>query len=237
MFLPLSDRNKLKTMRVPSATLSLIVLNCVIFVIELAVPKGGDIFLDAFAFVPAELFAHAPHTGNLWHLPPQLTLVSYGFLHGNFWHLAVNMLFLWTFADNVEDALGHWRFVAFYLVCGALSALVYGWWSADPLAPFLGASGAVSACVGAYVMLYPRARIWILLFMRIPLPLPAFAVAILWVATQLLFFALGTEPNVGWSAHLAGFASGALLVTILRRKGFPLFRSPTEAAPPAPLLD
>src|SRR5262249_17714606 len=146
-----------------------------------------------------------------WHLPPALTLLTYSFLHGSWWHLGANMLFLWTFADNVEDALGHWRFILFYLAGGVIAALAQGWFG-DPLAPFVGASGAVAACVGAYVLLYPRARVWILLLMRIPLPVPAWLCGILFLATQLLFIAIGSEPMVGWTGHLAGFLGGMALI-------------------------
>jgi len=240
MFIPLLDRNKLKTIRFQSATLALLIANVAVYLGQLAVPGGGDPVYAALGFIPGELLAGAPHDPQgAWHVPPLLSLLTYGFVHGSWWHLGGNMLFLWTFADNVEDALGRWRFILFYLAGGAAAALAQGWFGGDPLAPFVGASGSVAACVGGYVLLYPRARIWILLLMRIPLPLPAYLVGLLFLATQFLFLALGADPTVGWSGHLGGFLAGLLLVILLRRRGVKLWAPAEIEAPakPVPLVD
>lgn len=240
MFVPLRDRNKLKTIRFQSATLALLIANVVIFLGQLALPAEGDAIFASFGFIPAAFFGH-PDPLNLpsWHLAPPLTLLTYGFLHASFMHLAGNMLFLWTFADNVEDALGHGRFIGFYLLGGAAAAVTQGWLGGDPLAPFVGASGSVAACVGGYVLLYPRARIWILFLMRVPLPVPAYLVGLLFLATQVIFIALEAEPMVGWVGHLGGFIAGALLVIFMRKPGVPIL-APAEAKTPArqpPLVD
>ncbi len=167
------------------------------------------------------------------------TLLTYSIVHGSWWHLGANMLFLWTFADNVEDALGHWRFLLFYVLGGAIAALAQGLFGGQPLAPYVGASGAVAACVGGYVLLYPRARIWILFLMRIPLPVPAWLAGIMFLVTQLLFLAFGAEPSVGWTGHLAGFAGGMLMVVFLRQRGVQLWAPPEPKTPakPAALVD
>jgi hypothetical protein len=122
-------------------------------------------------------------------VPEEATYITYAFLHGDIFHLGGNMLFLWVFGDNVEDALGHLRFLLFYLLCAAAGALMHGLLGPDSQVPLIGASGAVAGVVAAYLMLHPRVKVWILAFGRIPLRIPAYIALGLWILFQLVMIA------------------------------------------------
>ena len=160
-------------------------------------------------------------------VPDVLTLITYSFLHADFWHLAGNMIFLWVLADNVEDALGHVRFLVFYLLCAAGAG--YAFVLSDPAAtgPVIGASGAIAGTISAYLILHPRAKMWVLAFGRIPLRLSAVYVLGFWIVFQLVAVAhrraRATSPG---GPHLGGLACGAVLVLVLRRPDTPLLRPP-----------
>jgi membrane associated rhomboid family serine protease len=154
-------------------------------------------------------------------IPEALTFVTYQFLHAGWLHLISNMLFLWVFADNVEDAYGHAGFLLFYLLTGIAGGLVHVLMQPASASPLIGASGAVSGVLAAYAILFPRARVWILLFMRIPIPLPALWVLGGWFALQLLnlFFVAPTgDIDVAWWAHIGGFVAGLGLTFLLRSR-------------------
>ena len=139
------------------------------------------------------------------------------FLHADWMHLIGNMAFLYVFADNVEDAMGHWRFLFFYLACGVVAGAAHALMSDGSAAPLIGASGAVAGVLGAYLVLYPRARVWVLIFLRIPLRIPAYWALGGWIVWQLFQVYLSDEQsNVAWWAHIGGFGAGLLLVFIMR---------------------
>jgi membrane associated rhomboid family serine protease len=155
------------------------------------------------------------------------------------------MLFLWVFGDNVEDALGHFRFLVFYLACAVAGAFAHGIAAPDSQAPLIGASGAIAGVVAAYLMLHPRVKIWVLALGRIPLRLPASIVLVLWIGFQLFMMVAGGDDEISWAAHLGGVVAGAVLVVFMRRRGVPLFdrgivtpqaveTAPAEASEPAP---
>ena len=225
MFIPLHDRNELKHIRVQYVTITLIVINFVAWLTTgpVATEDFANAAILGLGYIPAIIFEYAALDPSLVIVPDEFTFVTYSFLHGDFMHLAMNMLFLWVFGDNVEDAMGHLRFLIFYLACAATGALCHGLLSTTSEAPLVGASGAISGVVAAYLMLHPRVRVWVLVFFRVPLPLPAFIPLLLWVGQQ--FFMLLADPygNVSWGAHVGGIIAGALLVLILRRPGVPLF--------------
>ena len=153
-------------------------------------------------------------------IPPELTLVTYMFLHPTWVHLAANMIFLWVFGDNVEAATGHWRFVVLYVMCGIAGALAHV--ASDPrsLVPLVGASGAVAGVVGAYLLLRPCAHVTVLLFGIMTVRLHAFALLGAWIVLQVVNVVVaqpGTEVSY-WS-HIGGVAAGLLLIPILRRRG------------------
>jgi membrane associated rhomboid family serine protease len=236
MFLPVHDANPLRSIRWPFVTYAIILANIAVFAVQ---STGIDQRVVAsFGIVPAELFsvkvfggpARGPY--DAWAVPESYTLLSYMFFHGDFWHITGNMLFLWVFGDNVEDAMGHVRFAAFYIACGVFAAMFHAGMLASSGAPLIGASGAVAGVIAAYVMLYPRVLVWVLAFRVIPLHIPALWAIGAWIATQVVMVLLPASGPVAWWAHIGGLITGAVLVLFLRRPGVELFRR--EAVPAAP---
>lgn len=224
MFIPIYDVNRLKYIRLQYVTIGLILLNCMVWLVTRAMTPGeADFTTLALGFIPAVTFDYATLPPIFSLLPDKASFVTYAFLHVDFWHLLSNMVFLWVFGDNVEDALGHFRFLVFYLVCAVAGALLHGLLDPFSAAPLIGASGAVSGVVAAYLILHPRVRLWTLVFFRIPLPLPAFIPLALWIGQQFLMLILDVRGFVSWGAHVGGIVAGAFLVIILRRRGVPLF--------------
>lgn len=223
MFIPLHDANSLEHIKRQYVTLGLIALNVIGF---LATGLGGQSYLQANAYglgyTPVVLYDGQP-TPPFLYIPELLTYVSYSFLHGDIWHLGGNMLFLWVFGDNVEDALGHFRYLLFYLLCAAAGAWLHGFVQPGSDVPLIGASGAVAGIVAAYLILHPRVKVWVLVLMRLPLRLPAFIPLIFWVGFQVVMFLTSDGQAVSWPAHVGGIVAGAVLVLFLRRRGVPLF--------------
>ena len=156
-------------------------------------------------------------------MPEGYTLLTYMFLHGDILHLLSNMLFLWVFGDNVEDAMGHIKFLVFYLAVRrrrrACARLVLP----TSKLPLIGASGAVAGVIAAYLILHPRVMVWVLAFRFIPLRISAAWVLGVWVATQLVMVLLNQADQVAWWAHIGGMVAGAILILFMRRPGVPLF--------------
>jgi membrane associated rhomboid family serine protease len=224
MFIPLHDRNALKHIRRQYVTLGLILANVVTHALATLAPDAlYEIGVYGMGFIPAVAFDIAELDPSLVLVPEGATYITYSFLHGSWLHLGSNMLFLWVFGDNVEDAMGHFKFLFFYLACAAAGALVHGLVMPASEAPLIGASGAVSGVVAAYLMLHPKVRVWVLVFMRFPLPLPAFIPLLFWVGQQFVMLVIDAGSNVSWGAHVGGIIVGALLVLFLRRPGVPLF--------------
>jgi len=224
MFIPLHDANQLRHIKLQYVTIGLIVANVIVY---FATAGGSDAFAEAavvgFGYIPVTLFGDLSRPAELAYVPDSATYFTYAFLHGDFWHLAGNMLFLWVFGDNVEDALGHVRFLVFYLLCAAAGALVHGLLLPDSQAPLIGASGAIAGIVVAYLMLHPSVKIWILAFGRIPLRIPAWVALALWIGFQFLMLIIAGEDAISWAAHVGGILAGAVLVFVLRRRDVPLF--------------
>ena len=225
MFLPLHDRNPLRVIAFQRTTVSLIALCTVVFLYQLQL-SGMEVraFALGFGMVPAVVFGHAELAPGLVQVPAAVTPLTSIFLHGDWPHLVGNMLFLWVFGDNVEDAMGHLRFLVFYLICGVVAALAHGMVDTGSVKPLIGASGAVAGVMGAYVILHPRVKVLVLMFSRLPLRLPAYVVLGAWLMFQMVMPVLAAEGHsVAWWAHVAGFVAGAGLVTVLRRRSVPLF--------------
>jgi membrane associated rhomboid family serine protease len=225
MFIPLHDANSLKHIKLQYVTITLIGINVLVWLFTGALVSEASANAAAMGlgFIPAVVFDYATLEPALQIVPDDATLITYAFLHLDFWHLAGNMVFLWVFGDNVEDALGHVKFLIFYLACAAAAALFHGLVAPMSEGPLIGASGAVSGIVAAYFLLHPKVRVWVLVFMRIPLPLPAFIPLALWIGQQFLMLVSGLEDNVSWGAHVGGIITGAILVLFMRRRGVPLF--------------
>lgn len=223
MFIPLHDANSLEHIKRQYVTLGLIAINVVAFLVT---GLGGQSHLQANAyglgFTPVVLSDGQP-TPPFVYVPELATYVTYAFLHADIWHLGGNMLFLWVFGDNVEDALGHLKFLLFYLLCAAAGAWLHGFVLPGSNVPLIGASGAVAGIVAAYLMLHPRVKVWVLVLMRLPLRLPAFIPLLFWVGFQVFMFFATDGEAVSWPAHVGGIVAGAVLVCFMRRRGVPLF--------------
>jgi membrane associated rhomboid family serine protease len=234
VFIPLSDDNPLRSIRFQWVTVSLIAANVLVFLWQSA--GLGETAAASFALVPTELFQvrvfGGPALGPLDTLsvPEGYTLLTYMFLHGDIIHLSSNMLFLWVFGDNVEDAMGHLKYLAFYLICGIAAGLAHALMLPDSKLPLIGASGAVAGVIGAYLVLHPRVLVWVLAFRFIPLKISAAWVLGVWVATQVAMVLINQSDQVAWWAHIGGVVTGAILVLFMRRPGVPLFDRGQSAA-------
>lgn len=234
MFIPLYDSNHLRHIRLQYVTFGLIALNVITYFVT---TFSSEEFMTAavlgLGYIPSVVHDTAELSPDLIIIPEQLSYVTYSFLHGDIFHLLGNMLFLWVFGDNVEDALGHVRFLIFYVLCAVAGAYLHGWIIPDSETPLIGASGAIAGVVVAYLMLYPRVKVWVLAFARIPLRIPAWIPLILWVVFQFGMIAIGGDDEVSWAAHVGGIIAGAILVLVLRSRDVPLF---AEAEQPAAAL-
>lgn len=215
--IPIGDNNP--TRRFPVVNWILIVLNIVIFVVEM---QQGNDFIIRWSFIPARLTAMVRGEEEVFVL---VTILSAMFLHAGIGHIFGNLLFLWIFGDNVEDAFGHLPYLFFYLFCGIGATLIQYW--TDPLSriPNLGASGAISGVLAAYMILYPRAMvrlaIWPIVLLIGTIPVPALLLIGVWFLMQLAsgFQTLGAmmdQGGVAYWAHIGGFVIGAVLVWFLR---------------------
>lgn len=219
-------RDSVPSSRYPIVTVSIIAVNVLAFVYQLTISSGQQLqgFVYSFGMVPARLTASEAFAQ--YDLPSfWLTLVTSMFLHGGLAHLFGNMLYMWVFADNVEDRMGPWRFLLFYMICGAGAGLVHVFFNPDSTVPTIGASGAVSGVLGAYLLLYPRARVLVLVPLLLIWPiieLPAMLVLGAWFLLQLLSGVgeQGAEQisGVAWWAHVGGFVVGFLLVHFFDQK-------------------
>ena len=222
MFVPLHDNTPLQVIRFQYVTGALIIINVVVFLLTGAFTSEESLWALAtgYGVVPVELI-HVVNPGTAYNpIPEPLTLITYQFLHGGWWHLISNMAFLWVFADNIEDAFGHFGFLIFYLLCGIAAGMLQTLVEPQSGAPLIGASGAVSGVLASYMLLYPKARVWILLFLRIPLPIPAIWALGGWFALQIVSAFIGTEESaeVAWWAHIGGFVAGLVLTLVLRSR-------------------
>jgi membrane associated rhomboid family serine protease len=209
--IPIRDDNPVRG--IPVVTVATILACMAVYLWQLSLPPQlAHTAINLLGFMPALLFGHARLEADPW-VSPTGSIFTAMFLHGGFFHLAGNMLYLWIFGDNVEDRVGRGRFVAFYLICGAIAALAQALPDTRSTVPMIGASGAVSGVLGAYVVLYPRASVLValpFLFARVP----ALAVLGLWFAGQLAssLFAESGAAGVAFAAHVAGFVGGAALI-------------------------
>lgn len=225
VFIPLHDDNPRVLIAHPWVTWGLIVACATAFFYQTA---GGaqsyQHLVVGFGLIPAVLVGGNQLSADFYLVPAVATLVTSLFLHGDILHLAGNMLYLWVFGDNIEDSMGHGKFLIFYLICGMAAGLTQVLADTSSLTPTIGASGAISGVLGAYLILHPRARILvpILIF---PVYLPAFVLLLLWIGLQV-YNAAGSGPSgggVAWLAHIGGFLAGMALIAAFRHKAMPLF--------------
>jgi membrane associated rhomboid family serine protease len=218
--IPIRDINP--TNRFAIVTFTLIVLNIVVFIYELSLgTMGGGAFIATFALIPKRLVS--PETVMAGAIPVTATLVTSMFLHGGLLHIAGNMLYLWIFGNNVEDDTGRVRFIVFYMLCGLIAATAHAFMNRSSLTPMIGASGAISGVLGAYLLLYPRARVVTLVmfgFYIRTIEVPAMFVLGFWFVLQFLnaLISGGSGAGVAWYAHIAGFVAGLLLIGLFKRR-------------------
>ena len=225
MLIPLHDDNPLRHIRFQYVTVAIIALCVAVFLYQATLDaKAERIFVMSFGAIPAAVFGLAERGAEIAAIPSSATLLTSMFLHGGFMHLAGNMLFLWVLGDNVEDAMGHPRYVAFYLLSGLAAALAHAGLDPASKVPMIGASGAISGVIGAYLVLHPRAPIKTLV-VRFIVDLPAWVVLGLWIAFQVANAALSPKGagGVAWWAHIGGFVAGAILIFLFRKRNVPLF--------------
>jgi membrane associated rhomboid family serine protease len=232
MVIPVKDDNPARLR--PYVTLSLIVA-CVLAFIWQFTSGGAGFERSVFALgvIPSVLFGRVSLPPELAWVPPWATVATSMFLHGGLGHLLGNMLFLWVFGNNVEDAMGHLRFLAFYLLCGVAAVFAQALPDPGSNVPMVGASGAISGVLGAYMLLYPRARVLLALpppFIFITIGwFRAVWVLAGWFALQLLMGAGARPPEgeaggVAFGAHVGGFVAGMVLIPFFKSAGVPLFR-------------
>ena len=206
-------RDVIPSRTTPGVTITLIVLNVIVYLFQLMLsPSGRESFLYAFGLVP-EYFS-------------PITVFTSMFVHGGIAHLGGNLLFLWIFGDNVEDRLGHGRFIAFYVICGVVAAVAQTALHPHSLIPMVGASGAIAGVMGGYLVLYPHSRILMLFpFPPILFELPALFFLALWFVVQFLnginqlpiFEKNAISGGVAFWAHVIGFVTGLVLVMVMRK--------------------
>jgi membrane associated rhomboid family serine protease len=213
--LPIRDENPTRT--TPFVNWALIAANVVAFAIEYIwiVAQGESFVVAGYGLVPARIAADPGGEA--------FTILTSMFMHGGIAHLGGNMLFLWIFGDNVEDALGHFRYLVFYLVCGLAAAAAQVLTDVSSPAPMVGASGAIAGVLGAYLLLYPRAPVTVVnpvplfwFFFGLFLVLPAWLVIAVWFFTNLSgalnSFGFGATGGTAFLAHIGGFAAGVILI-------------------------
>ncbi len=217
--IPIKDDNP--TELTPYVTLALITVNVLVFIYQLSLgPRGNQALVLRMGIIPYE-FTHAVDIPPYASHPLVFNLFAAMFMHGGILHLLGNMLYLWIFGNNVEDAMGHIRFIIFYLLTGVMASAVHIVLMPNATMPMIGASGAISGVLGAYFVLYPWARVHtliILIFFVTVIQVPAMVILGFWFVFQLL--SVFSKSNVAWFAHIGGFLSGMALVRFFLRRKF-----------------
>ncbi len=225
MFFPLKDENPTKTF--PFMTVLIIVANVIVFLIELAYGHNRGYLIAKYGVIPYEI-THAVDINPTVFLGPYINLITSLFLHASFWHILGNMWFFWIFGNNIEDVVGHFKFLIFYLLGGIAASLMQILLTASSTIPVIGASGAVSAILGAYMIKFPRARVKTLLFIFIfvtVINVPAITFIGIWFFIQLLSSLGAARGNVAWYAHIGGFLFGLFTIRLFQKKeGYTKYR-------------
>ncbi|MCX8026329.1 MAG: rhomboid family intramembrane serine protease [Thermodesulfovibrionales bacterium] len=213
--IPFKDDNPTRTF--PFITITIIVLNCLIYLYEIFSPPRKIPFASLFGVIPYSIITF----DQIQPIHPVLSIFTSMFLHGGLFHLGGNMLYLWIFGNNIEDAIGHFRFLIFYLFAGIIAAYSQAITNPSSMIPMIGASGAVSGVLGAYLLLYPHARVYTLFifffFVQI-IRVPAYIVIGFWVIIQIVNGLISTtfaaHGGVAWFAHIGGFVAGLLTIRL-----------------------
>lgn len=225
--IPLKDDNP--TRRWPFVSYTVLAACVAVFLWQVSLePRAAQAAVYALGMIPAVLFGDAVLPPEVALVPPAATLLTSMFLHGGWMHLIGNLLYLWIFGDNVEDAMGHVRFVVFYVVCGLVAALAQAALDPGSKIPMVGASGAISGVLGAYLLLHPKAHVLVLIplgYFSQMVRLPALLVLGFWFVLQLVqqMLAPGGEGGVAFMAHIGGFVAGMALIPLFKFRKVRLF--------------
>jgi len=213
MFPIADDNSEIRT--IPFVTYAILGLNIIVFVLLQGL-GSNDGFTYAFSLVPMEIMNGVDITTPPLEPTPSVyfTLISSMFMHGDFMHIIGNMLFLWIFADNIENLIGHFRFAAFYLICGFAAAFAQVFMDTSSVIPMLGASGAISGVLGGYLLLFPNKQVRAVMFSFMMTTIPAFVAVGLWIGFQLIqgYLSSGQKGGVAYAAHIGGFIAGVVLI-------------------------
>ena len=223
--IPLSDDNP-SSIR-PIVTIALVAACVLAFLWQLSAGAGGQRIIYSLGVIPAVLLGRQELPPELSLLPAWATVFTSMFMHGGWMHLIGNMLYLWIFGDNVEDSMGHARFLVFYLLCGIAAVLAQALPDPSSIVPMVGASGAISGVLGAYLLLYPHARVLVVIplgFILQTMRIPAGIVLLLWFGLQLLSNAMQSagQGGVAFRAHIGGFVAGMILIPLFKQRRFRL---------------
>lgn len=228
---PIRDHNP--SGRIPYVTYALMALNILIFLSYLPIQSDSRAlydFYNTYALVPARIDAGQGYSG----------LITSQFLHGGWMHIAGNMLFLWIYGDNIEDEMGHVPYLAFYLLAGVAAGMTQVWFDPTSRVPMVGASGAIAGVMGAYLLLFPKAKVDVLIILVIIfriIPIPAWILLTLWFGMQFIG-GIGSASDVGgvaYWAHAGGFVAGVIgAIPIWLKRGGTGFWQRTDGHPPHP---
>lgn len=217
--IPLHDDNP--TELTPVVTVGFIAACVLVFFYQASLPVGSDnTFVFQYGAIPALLFGEADISETALPIPAYATLITSMFLHGGWMHLIGNMLYLWIFGNNIEDVMGHAKFIGFYLACGILAALSHALTDPSSAIPMVGASGAISGILGAYVLLFPRATVLVIMPGLGTTRVAAGVVLGMWFVMQLLSGGMSigsTGGGVAFFAHIGGFVAGMALIGLFKR--------------------
>ena len=212
---PYKDDNPSNTF--PFVTIGIIVLNIVVFILQVLSGADGQHLVYAYGAIPFNIVTMQ----STQPIHPMLTLFTSMFMHGGLFHIFGNMLYLWIFGNNIEDTLGHFRFILFYLFCGITAAVSHALLTSGSTVPMIGASGAISGVLGAYLLLFPYARIHTIIFLGFfvqTIQIPALIVIGFWAIIQLVsgMTAQGiqNQGGVAWFAHVGGFIAGLFTIKL-----------------------
>ena len=227
---PLKDDNP--TRIAPVVTWMLIAVNALVFLYQVSLgPSLSRVFVFQYGSIPAVVLGHEKLPASMAAISPMASVFTSMFLHGGWMHLIGNMWFLWIFGNNIEEALGRLRYLLFYLICGLLASWSHILANMNSVIPSIGASGAIGGVLGAYIMLYPRARVWTLIFLGFFIRLmyiPAGVILGYWFLIQLLSGSVadGRSGGVAFWAHVGGFVAGVMLVGVFKKKEVRFFNPP-----------
>ncbi len=221
----------------PVVTVAFIISCVLVFLYDTSLPMPSrEAFIYRFGAIPAVVLGYAQLPHELVSLPPYGTLLTSMFLHGGWMHLIGNMLYLWIFGNNIEDVMGHAKFVVFYLLCGILAALSHAWIDPESTIPMVGASGAIAGVLGGYLLLYPHARVLVLIPFGFigTFHVPAAIVLGLWFFMQVFSggMSLGHQGGgVAFFAHIGGFLAGMILIGLFKHPHIRFFNPPHTSRP------